>query len=143
MNKRMSKHKNKTLAMLLAIVFGGVGAHRVYLYGIRDFWLWNYLLALAIFISALVLVQKPHSFTISLLALLPVSIFAGWVEAMVIGLTPDKRWDAKHNAHSSRQSASGWPVVALLVLTFACGFTTFIVCIARLTDIFLTGGAYG
>lgn len=139
----MKKHKNKTLAMLLAIFFGGVGAHRVYLYGIRDFWLWNYLVAFAIFASAIVLAQKPHSFTISLLALFPASIFLGWVEALVIGLTPDKKWDARHNPQSSRPSASSWPVPVLLVLTFACGFTTFVVCIARLTDIFLTGGAYG
>lgn len=139
----MKKHKNKTLAVLIAMVFGGVGAHRVYLYGIRDFWLWNYLIAFAAFAGAIVLTQKPHSFTISLLALLPACIFVGWIEALVMGLTPDKKWDALHNAHSSRQSASRWPIPFLMVLTFACLFTTFTAGVARLTDIFLTGGSYG
>lgn len=138
-----TSHKNKTLATLLAVVLGGPGIHRFYLYGPRDFWAWNYVAAFLLFVCALVLAQGPHSLGITLLTLFPISIFAGWIEAMVIGLTPDKKWDARHNANSARSSASGWPLVLLLVLTFACGFTTFIVCIARATDLFLTGGAFG
>ncbi len=138
-----SSHKNKTLATLLAVVFGGLGAHRFYLYGFRDFWAWNYVAAFLLFVCALVLAQGPHSLGVTLLTLFPLSIFAGWIEALVIGLTPDKKWDARHNAHSGRPSASGWPLILLLVLTFACGFTTFIICIARATDLFLTGGAFG
>lgn len=138
-----SSHKNKTLATLLAVVFGGLGAHRFYLYGFRDFWAWNYVAAFLLFACALVLAQGPHSLGVTLLTLFPISIFAGWIEALVIGLTPDKKWDARHNANSACASASGWPLILLLVLTFACGFTTFIVCIARATDLFLTNGAFG
>ncbi|MFJ7567163.1 NINE protein [Herminiimonas sp. NPDC097707] len=138
-----TSHKNKTLATLLAVVLGGPGIHRFYLYGFRDFWAWNYVAAFFLFVCALVLAQGPHTLGITLLTLFPISIFAGWIEAMVIGLTPDKKWDARHNANSARSSASGWLLILLLVLTFACGFTTFIVCIARATDLFLTGGAFG
>lgn len=138
-----TRHKNKTLATLLAVVLGGPGTHRFYLYGVKDFWAWNYVLAFILFGCALALTRSPHSLGVSLVALFPLSIFAGWIEALVMGLTPDKKWDAKHNAASQRVSASGWPVILLLVLTFAFGFTTFIVCIARATDLFLTGGAFG
>ncbi|RYE78204.1 MAG: NINE protein, partial [Oxalobacteraceae bacterium] len=34
----MQPHKNKTLATLLALLFGSIGLHRFYLYGRRDLW---------------------------------------------------------------------------------------------------------
>ncbi len=138
-----TKHKNKTLTTLLAIFLGGVGAHRFYLYGSRDFWAWNYVMAFILFASAVFLAQSPHTLTISIIALFPVSIFAGWIEAIVTGLTADAKWDARHNANSPHKSASGWPLIVLLVLTFALGITSFIFCVARATDLFLTGGAFG
>ena len=138
-----TKHKNKTLTALLAVFLGGVGAHRFYLYGSKDFLAWNYVMAFILFASAVFLAQSPHTLMISILALFPVSIFAGWIEAIVTGLTPDAKWDAKHNVGSQKESASGWPLIVLLVLTFALGFTTFIFCVARATDLFLTGGAFG
>lgn len=138
-----SKHKNKTLTTLLAVFLGGVGAHRFYLYGAKDFWAWNYVMAFILFACAAFLAQSPHTLVISIIALFPVSIFAGWIEAIVTGLTPDAKWDAKHNANSPRKSASGWPLIVLLVVTFALGITTFIFCVARATDLFLTGGAFG
>lgn len=138
-----NKHKNKTLTTLLAIFLGGVGAHRFYLYGARNFLAWNYVMAFILFASAVFLTQSPHTLTISIIALCPLSIFAGWIDAIVTGLTADAKWDALHNSQSSRKSASGWPLIVLLVLTFALGFTTFIFCVARVTDLFLTGGAFG
>jgi len=138
-----SKHKNKTLTTLLAVFLGGIGAHRFYLYGSKDFWAWNYVMAFILLASAVFLTQTPHSLTIGILALSPLSIFAGWIEAFVTGLTTDAKWDAKHNSNSSRKSGSGWPLILLLVLTFGLGFTTFILCVSRITDLFLTTGAFG
>lgn len=112
-------HKNKTLATLLAAVFGAIGAHRFYLYGSKDKWAWLHVL------------------------LFPLAIFAGFLEALVIGLTPDEKWDVQHNAHSGRQSSSGWPLAVLLVLTFAVGATALIAALARGFDLLFTGGAYG
>ncbi|GIZ51404.1 hypothetical protein NCCP691_14180 [Noviherbaspirillum aridicola] len=115
----MAAHKNKTLATLLAAVLGGVGAHRFYLYGSRDKWAWLHVL------------------------LFPLSVFAGFLEALVIGLTPDEKWDGQHNAASGRQSSSGWPLVLLLVLTYGGGAIALIAAIARVFDLLYTGGAYG
>jgi TM2 domain-containing membrane protein YozV len=112
-------HKNKTLATFLASIFGSIGAHRFYLYGKKDKWAWIHV------------------------ALFPLSIFAGFIAALVIGLTPDEKWDAQHNAHSGRQSNSGWLVIILVVITFAGGAIALIAAIARAFDLFFTGGAYG
>jgi TM2 domain-containing membrane protein YozV len=112
-------HKNKTLAALLAALLGFIGAHRFYLYGIKDRWAWLHLV------------------------LFPLAIFAGFIGALVIGLTPDEKWDAIHNRDSGQQSDSGWPVVFILVLTFALGSTALIATIARGFDLLFTGGAYG
>jgi len=112
-------HKNKTLAALLAALLGGLGAHRFYLFGKKDLRAWIYVL------------------------LFPLSVFAGFLAALVIGLTPDDKWDARFNPHSGRASHSGWAVILLVILTFALGSTAVIAVLARMLDLYLTGGAYG
>lgn len=114
-----TRHKNKTLSTFLAALFDGLGAHRFYLYGKKDIWAWV------------------HVFT------LPIAIFAGFIGALAIGLTPDEKWDAQHNAHSGRSSNSGWTVILLVLLTFALGSTALIASIARGLDLYLTGGSLG
>jgi hypothetical protein len=115
----MTSHKNKTLTTFFAAIFGGLGAHRFYLYGKKDTWAWVHL------------------------ALFPLSVFAGFLEALVIGLTPDDKWDARHNTSSGQQSHSGWPLVVLLILTFGGGAIVVLATIARTFDLLFTGGAYG
>ncbi|HEY0846470.1 MAG TPA: NINE protein [Noviherbaspirillum sp.] len=112
-------HKNKTFATFLAAVFGGLGLHRFYLHGKKDFWGWVHVL------------------------LFPLSIFAAFIEALVIGLTPDDKWDTVHNAGSRQKSDSGWPLAVLLVLTFGGGAIAVIAAIARAFDLLFTGGAFG
>jgi hypothetical protein len=85
--------------------------------------------------------HAPNPFWV-LLALL-VSYSAGFIEALVIGLTPDEKWDANYNAGSGSQSHSNWIVVLLLVVTMLVGATVVIATIARLFDLIYTGGAFG
>ena len=112
-------HKNKTLATFLAAILGGLGAHRFYLYGKKDKPAWLHVV------------------------LFPLSIFAGFIAALVIGLTPDEKWDARHNPESGRESDSGWTVVLIVIATFGIGTTLLIAAIARAFDLLYTGGAYG
>lgn len=114
-------HKNKTLATFLAAVLGGLGAHRFYLYGKQDKLAWLHVLFLPTTLS----------------------IFAGFIAALVIGLTPDEKWDARHNPDSSRESDSGWTVILIVIATFGVGTTLLIAAIARTFDLLYTGGAYG
>lgn len=115
----MTAHKNKTLATLLAGVLGGLGAHRFYLYGRKDKLAWLHVI------------------------LFPLSIFAGFIAALVIGLTLDEKWDSLHNSQSGAESTSGWAVVLIVIATFGIGTTLLIATIARAFDLLYTGGAYG
>ncbi|QJD98899.1 TM2 domain-containing protein [Massilia forsythiae] len=137
----MAKHKNKTLATALAFLLGGVGAHRFYLRGGVDRLGLLHLCCLPATGLVYGLGRAPNPFWV-LLPLI-VSCLAGFVEALVIGLTPDERWDARHNAASNRSSHSNWPLALLLVLTMLVGTTILIATLSRLFDLLYTGGAYG
>ena len=133
-------HKNKTVATLLALLLGGFGVHRFYLKPGAD---WIGLLHLCCLPVTGILygAVKPHPFYIVLPLL--VSYIVGFVEALVIGLTPDEKWDAQYNAHSGQQTHSNWVLVLLLVITMLVATTVLIGTIARLSDVVYTGGAYG
>jgi TM2 domain-containing membrane protein YozV len=134
-------HKNKTLATLLAAAGGGIGLHRFYLAGPKDAWGWLHLATVPL--SLLLAVtggDRPLLFSAMPIVL---SALAAVVEALVIGLTPDDKWDARHNPASGRQSSSNWPLALLLVLTTGVGAMAVIAVIARTFDLLYTGGAYG
>jgi hypothetical protein len=137
----MSQHKNKTLATALAFLLGGLGAHRFYLKGSLD--RIGLLHVCSVPAAGLVygLGRAPNPFYV-LLPLI-VSWLAGFVEALVIGLTPDEKWDARYNAGSGRRSQSHWFVILLVVITMLVGTTVLIAAISRLFDLLYTGGAYG
>jgi TM2 domain-containing membrane protein YozV len=141
MPKMTTPHKNKTVATLLALLLGGVGAHRFYLRGGADK---AGLLHLAsLLIAALVAAAAPGADVFYKALPLLVSYSAGFIEGLVLGLTPDQKWDAAYNAGSGRQSASNWPLALLLVATMLFGAIVVIGTMSRLFDLLYTGGAYG
>ena len=133
-------HKNKTLATALALILGTLGAHRFYLHGAVDrlglLHISSLPIAGLIFSNA----HNPNPFY----ALLPmlVSGIAACIEGLIIGLTPDERWDVRFNAAGAR-SESSWVLALLLVATLLVGATILIATISRLFDLMFTGGAYG
>lgn len=134
-------HKNKTLAAFLAIILGGVGAHRFYLHGSRDWGGWLHVAMLPVSLLVwLALPEQPWIFTGCALIL---SVLVAQLEALVIGLTPDERWDATYNASSGKPSNSGWTVILLMIVAMAGGTVGLISLIARAFDLLYTGGAYG
>lgn len=134
-------HKNKTLATFLATFLGGLGLHRVYLYGWQDKWAWLHFASLPVSVLlALAAPDQPLMFTGSPFVL---SVLVGCIESLTIGITSDDRWDARFNRDSGRKSMSDWPLAVLLVLTVGTGATALIAAMARLADLFLTGGAFG
>jgi TM2 domain-containing membrane protein YozV len=137
----MPQHKNKTLATALAFLLGGLGAHRFYLKGSVDRIGLLHVCSLPMAGLVYGLGHGPNPFWV----LLPVIVswLAGFGEALALGLTPDEKWDARHNAGSGRRSASHWFVILLVVLTMLVGTTVLIATISRLFDLLYTGGAYG
>jgi hypothetical protein len=136
-----TSHKNKTLATFLALALGTLGAHRFYLHGGTD--RGGLLHLCSVPIAGLVYGLGHASNPFWVLLPLLVSGVAGFIEALVIGLTPDEQWDARHNAGSGRQSHSNWLIPLLLVVTMLVGLTVLIATISRLFDLLYTGGAYG
>jgi hypothetical protein len=136
-----SSHKNKTIATLLAFLFGGLGIHRFYLYGSKDTWAWLHLSSLPFSLIALFVVHDTPLMFIA--GPLLISVLASFIETLVIGLTPDDKWDADHNPNSGRQSDSGWPLVLLLVITTGVGASVLIAAIAHTFDLLYTNSYYG
>ncbi|MFA9216839.1 MAG: NINE protein [Sphingomonadaceae bacterium] len=141
MTKTTSAHKNKTLATLLAFLLGGLGLHRAYLRGARDAYLWLHLVSLPA--VALIGLLAPGADPFFKLLPLVISILIGFLEALVLGLMSDEKWDARFNHGSGQQSASNWPLALLLVGTLMLGAGSLIATISRLFDLLYTGGAYG
>lgn len=137
----MTQHKNKTVATALAFLLGGLGVHRFYLKGSVDRIGLLHVCCLPVAGLVYGVGRGPNPFWV----LLPIltSCIVGWIETLVIGLTPDEKWDAKYNAGSGRASASNWVVVLILVLTTLLGATAVIATISRLFDLLYTGGAFG
>jgi hypothetical protein len=126
---------------LLALLSGGLGFHRFYLYGWKDTWGWLHFASLPL---SLLIMFSAHDLPL-IFSGMPflVSVLAGFIETFVIGLSPDEKWDAQHNRDSGRLSDSGWPIPILMVLTLAIGATALIALLARTFDLLYTGGAYG
>ena len=137
----MTQHKNKTVATALAFLLGGLGIHRFYLKGSVDRLGLLHVCCLPAAGLVYGIGRGPNPFWVLLPIL--VSCIAGWIEALVIGLTPDDKWDAKYNPGSGRTSQSNWVVVLIVVLTTLVGATVVIATMSRLFDLLYTGGAYG
>lgn len=134
-------HKNKTLATALALTLGALGAHRFYLHGGVDRVGLLHISSLPIAGLVFSNADGMHPFY-ALLPLLLSGIIA-CIAALVIGLTPDDKWDARFNAGTATPSRSNWILAVLLVTTLLVGATMLIATIARLFDLIYTGGAYG
>ena len=135
-------HKNKTLATALALTLGGLGAHRFYLHGNVD--RIGLLHACSLPVAGLVHSQTEGNMD-AFFALLPLllSYIVAFIAALVIGLTPDEKWDARFNSGSGTRSRSNWVLAVLLIAALMIGATVLIATIARAFDLMYTGGAYG
>lgn len=140
-NQSMSQHKNKTIATALAFLLGGLGAHRFYLKGSVDRLGLLHVCSLPAAGLVYGLGHAPNPFWVLLPLIL--SWLVGFGEALILGLTPDEKWDARYNRNAGRRSASHWFVILLVVLTMFVGTTALIATISRLFDLLYTGGAYG
>lgn len=140
--KSMSKpHKNKTLATFLALILGGLGVHRFYLRGPLD--KLGLLHLCSVPIAGMVVGLAPEADGFFKLLPITISYIIGFIEALVIGVMADEKFDAAFNAGSGTVSKSRWILAVLLVITMVIGSTTLIGTIARVFDLLYTGGAYG
>lgn len=138
-----TRHKDKTLTCLLAVLLGWAGVHRFYLHGLRDAKGWAYALASLVYIAIALVASQTEAIGALVIVLLPLPIFLAVIEALVHGLSEDQIWDKRHNRASGSITRSNSTLVVLLVLSFASGFVVLVAGMARVTDLLYTGGSFG
>ncbi len=110
-------YRSKTLAAWLALLLGTLGVHRLYLHGLGDRWAWLHPLP-----TALGLVGLDRHLTLGqddrlawlLLPLLGLMVSAAMLTAIVYGLTPDERWNERHNPGREAVATRWGPVLAAI-----------------------------
>lgn len=119
----MTTYRSKTLSTWLALVGGVLGLHRFYLYGWRDGlgWLhpWPTLVGLAGVIRMRQLGQDDMTSWL-LIPALGLMLSVAMLTAIVYGLTPDEKWDARHNP-SQPVHATAWGPIFGVILALLVG----------------------
>ncbi len=119
--------RRKSLAALLAFLLGALGFHRLYLD--RPRW-W---LPLAVTVLMLPLLIGVHNwYQTPAFFVLMVPVIAGFIEALVLALMPDEKFDARYNAGVERRNDSGWDAVLVAIVTLMVGSTVTITAIVLL-----------
>jgi hypothetical protein len=115
--------KHKAVTTWLALLAGIFGAHRFYLYGLKDRWGWAFpLLA----VPGLIGVQRMNTLGQDdrvawlLIPLLGISLVAALLGGIVYGLMPDERWNERFNG-GRHASTGGWAAVIGVVLCLFVG----------------------
>jgi TM2 domain-containing membrane protein YozV len=110
--------RSKAIATWLALVFGTLGAHRFYLHGRRDVIGWLSPIPTLIGLAGVVRMDNLGQDDTTSWALIPIlglMIAQAMLSAIVIGLTPDERWNARYR-NGQPDAGSGWiPVFGVIV----------------------------
>ena len=112
------RYRSKTLATWLALLLGMLGAHRFYLHGAKDLlgWLlpWPALLGLAGLVRMQNLGQDDRTAWL-LIPVFGLMFSVAMLTAIVYALTPDEKWDARHNPGQPGRGTRWGPVLAAIV----------------------------
>lgn len=125
----MTHFRHKALAALLASLTGALGLNRLYL-GQGLWWLplGITLITLPTLIGVKNWYQTPAFF------LLMVPVIAGFLQALIIALMPDERFDTRFNAGGTQRNRSGWNAVLIAIATLMGGAIVLMATIALLTQ---------
>ena len=117
-SRATAAHRSKALAGALGLALGWAGAHRLYL-GWRFWWIYPVVamptMGLALAAGGDAWFRHPGFLIASLV------VVVGMLEAILICLTPDADWDARHNPDSGIQSDNRWSVVLIAIAALMLG----------------------
>ncbi len=110
-------YRSKNIAAWLALTLGTLGLHRAYLYGKTDWLAWLFPLPT---VAGLVGVFRMRNLGQDdrlawvLIPVLGLVISAAMLTAIVYALTPDEKWDARHNPGQAGVATAWGPVLAAI-----------------------------
>jgi hypothetical protein len=111
---RAARYRSKTLATWISVAFGALGGLRFYLHGPRDIAGWLHLPPTLLGLWGAwrmdTLGQDDRLATL-LVPLLGLMLSWAMLRAIVTGLTPDARWDARFNAGLPPRATRWGPVI--------------------------------
>ncbi|MEN9417452.1 MAG: hypothetical protein RI988_1072 [Pseudomonadota bacterium] len=110
--------RSKTLATWLAVLGGPLGLHRLYLHGFTDTWAWLHPLPTAlgvIGVSRMRTLGQDDVLAWVLIPVLGLMIAQAMLCAILYGLTPDEKWDARHNPGLAATTTGWGPVLGVIV----------------------------
>ncbi len=128
----MPAAKSKTLATWAALLGGPLGAHRFYLHGLADplgWALWVPTGAGVYGLHRALTLGQDDQLAWLLVPVLGFTVAGTMLRAILYGLTPDERWQARH-AGAQGLAPSGWPVVIGIVIALMLGATVLMATIA-------------
>ncbi len=123
MHLSLNSYKSKTLATWLALLGGGLGLHRLYLQGKTDAWALLHIVPTAAGLYGvwrMIERGQDDQFAWLLIPVLGLILAGTQLLAIIYGLTPDEKWNARFNP-SGRQHQTGWPVVVGVILALMVG----------------------
>lgn len=120
----MTRYRSKTASTWIALLGGTLGLHRFYLHGPRDLIGWLHPLPTLV---GLIGVQRMRQLgqddhlAWALIPLLGLMLTVAMLSAIVYGLTPDEKWDARHNPGQPGRSTAWGPVFGVVLALLAGG----------------------
>ena len=116
--------RSKSLATWLAIFGGTLGLHRFYLHGSNDRWAWAHpwpTLAGLYGVRRMLELGQDDRLAWALIPLLGLMIAGTMLAAIVYGLTPDEKWNARFGAGAPKRSTGWGPVIGVIVALLVGG----------------------
>ena len=123
MTSESQEYKSKTLVTWVALIGGSFGLHRFYLHGFRDRWGWLFMWPSLVGLYGVQRMRHlggDDHLAWALIPLLGVMVAIGMLSAIVYGLTPDERWNARFNP-TGPQHRMGWGTVIGVVIALVVG----------------------
>ena len=120
MTRPTHAYRSKTVAAWLALALGTLGLHRFYLYGLGDRLAWLHPLPSLVGLAGVLRMRslgQDDRLAWVLIPLLGLMLSATMLTAIVYALTPDEKWDARHNPdHTVVATAWGAVLAAIAAL---------------------------
>lgn len=114
--------KSKSIATWLAVALGTLGAHRFYLHGLRDVWGWLHPVPTLVGAAGLVRMDQlgqDDKLAWLLIPLLGLMVAQSMLYGIIIGLTPDEKWNAQFNVGVNPAPQTRWvPVLGAIAGLF-------------------------